>query len=58
MFERFPIEALRERDGALQEVDAGYALDDLKRYLDMSPREFVDWHGQKYDLTPVQDWNI
>ena len=32
--------------------DAGVDDDFIDRCLDMTPDEFVDWYGEKYDLTP------
>jgi len=44
---------------AITIVDAGIDNRDLRTHWQthVSPFEFVDWFGMKFDLTPVAEWN-
>lgn len=44
---------------AIGTVDAGLSNDELLKHWQQEPTAaaFVAWYGEKYDLTPLADWN-
>ena len=44
---------------AIDTTDAGLGEEELLKHWQQEPSatEFVTWYGEKYDLTPLADWN-
>jgi hypothetical protein len=44
---------------AINTTDAGLSDDELLEHWQQEPSAvaFVEWYGEKYDLTPLADWN-
>ena len=60
-FERWKhqIDEIMVRKFAINTTDAGLDENELQDYwkAQLSADAFVTWFGEKYDLTPVSDWN-
>ena len=52
-------EALLKSTYAIDFTDAGLDAEDVRRYASSFPdaKEFVDWFGEKYDLTTIKEFN-
>jgi hypothetical protein len=53
------IDRIMVRNFAINTADAGLDKNELQGYRkqQLSADVFVSWFGEKYDLTPISDWN-